>query len=318
MISIGWKLGSRARRHVRYNGGMDEIVRFAPDLSQLPTVDDVRLALFSWGRAREVDGDFVLCGAGRYLDEWQEGLVWLNLDWEEWEESGETTLELPRIVDAKGDVLPRRGYLLRDLRQAGYLPQAVFSYLYTLGWRNKVELLDKWIVRKQFRLADVSSESPVFEWEKLQQINRLAIEKLSNEGLAQEIRPFLEEAYGTLPQSEKWLVKLAKVVRGELEVLEDVVDSAEFAFDHPNPIKAENPAILTHFIAELATVVLLDEGTGQKILNGMSERGGWDQENMTQIIRSAMIGKRLGAPLPQILAILGKQRSMERAAMALK
>ncbi len=297
---------------------MDEIVRFKPNLSQLPTVEGIRLALFSWARARELDGDFVICGSGRFLECWQEDLAWLNLDWDEWEESGETTLELPPIINDKGKPLPRHGYLLRNLQQVGYLPKAVFSYLLSLGWEMDELLLDKWIVRTRFRLADVSADSPTFNWSTLKQINCLAIAKLSNEELAEQIRPFLEDAYGMLPQSGKWLILLAKTVRGELGVLEDVVDAAEFAFDHPNPIKAENPAILTHFIAEVATVVLLDEETGQKILNGMSERGGWDHKNMTQIVRSALIGKREGAPLPQILAILGKQRSMERAAMALK
>ncbi len=319
MISIGWKVGERAIKFVRYNDRMNEIVWFAPDLSRLPTIEGVRLALFSWARARELDWDFVICGTGRYLERWQEDLTWLRLDWDEWDESGcETTIDLLPIVTVNGEALPQRGYLMRDLQQAGYLPKAVFSYLLSLGWENDAALLDKWIVRTQFRLEEVATASPAFDWDQLKQLNRLAITQLSDEALADEVRPFLEEAYGSMPQSEKWLTLLVKAVRGELELLEDVVESAEFAFDHPHPLKAENPAILTHFIAELATVVLLDEETGQKILNGMSERGGWDHENMTQIVRLALIGKREGAPLPQILAILGKQRSMERAALALR
>jgi glutamyl/glutaminyl-tRNA synthetase len=318
MISIGRKVYGRATKFVGYNGEMDEIVYFAPDFTQLPTVDGIRLALFSWGRAREIDGDFVICGSGKFLERWQEDLAWLNLDWDEWEDNGETTLVLPSIVAESGEPLPMHGYLLRDLQQAGYLPKAVFSYLLSLGWEIDVPLLDKWIVRKQFRLADVSAESPSFNWEKLRQVNKRAIAKLSDEALTEQVQPFLEEAYGSLPQSGKWLVKLVQAVRGELVVLEDVVEAAEFAFDNPPKIKTDNPAILTHFIAEVATVVLLDEETGQTIINGMSARGGWDHENMTQIVRSALIGKREGAPLPKILAILGKQRSMERAARALK
>lgn len=297
---------------------MDEIVYFAPDFSRLPSLDKIRIALFSWARGREIDADFVICGDGRLREEWEEAFAWLNLDWDEWEADGETTTQLPPIVNKSGERLPKRGYLLRDLQQAGYLPTAVVSYLLSLGWEIDQPLLDKWIVRKRFRLQDVSDASPVFDWRKLKAVNRLAIAKLSNEALAEQIRPFLEDAYALLPQSDAWLVRLTKAIRDELTVLEDVVESAEFAFSDPHPIPPDNPAILTHFIAELATVVLLDEETGEAIINGMVERGGWERENMIEIVRATLIGKRKGAPLPQILAILGKQRSMERAANALK
>ena len=117
------------------------------------------------------------------------------------------------------------------------MPQALWNYLLLLGWQpnNEQALLTKWTVRKQFRLADISSDPVVFDWQKLRMLNQRYLQKMSVHHLAGWIRDFLEDAYGALPASERWLVDLTDSIRDELVVLEDVIELTEWAFDTPEP-----------------------------------------------------------------------------------
>ncbi|MCB9006279.1 MAG: hypothetical protein H6656_02675 [Ardenticatenaceae bacterium] len=127
---------------------------------------------------------------------------------------------------------PEGGYLIRDFQEAGYLPAALFNYLLLLGWTpdNGQEIVDKWTVRQQFRLERLSASPSIFDWDKLNWMNRQYMQRHSNEKLAELIRPFLEEVYDELPMQNEWLVRLTAVIRDELNKLEDAVDAAEWAF----------------------------------------------------------------------------------------
>lgn len=239
---------------------------------------------------------------------------------------------LPPALTQQQQPLPTRGYQVRDFQQAGFLPQALWNYLLQLNWASPSaqKLLTKWTVRQKFRVDALLPHSSIFDWETLRAINQQCIQTLGAEALAAHLRDFVEDAYGALPSSNRWLLDLTTAVRDELVVLEDVIDSAEWAFDPPEPTVAANAALrtpaakpaLTHLLAELASVVLLDHATGNSILKSLCERlnaqHGWDAAQVMLPIRAALIGRTDGAALSQVLGILGKQRSIERIAAALR
>jgi len=245
-------------------------------------------------------------------------------------------IHVPLILNRRGQKLSKRdpegGYLLRDFQQAGYLPQAMFNYLLLLGWspEGEQEILSKWDVRQQLKIERLSPSAAQFDWDKLKWMNQQYIKKLSDEKLAGLLQEFLEDAYGMLPMSDGWLLQLTGAVRDELVKLEDVVDSAEWAFD-PAPDANEvalaalahpsAPAILTRLIAELATLVLVDEASASAILKAIltqfKAENGLKTPEIYHPIRAALTGLVSGPPLPAIMGILGKQRCMQRLASAL-
>jgi len=240
---------------------------------------------------------------------------------------------LPPIVDANQRPIDYRsrtgGYLLRNFQQDGYLPQAVWSHLLLLGWTPPIEptALTKWTVRKQFRLDAVSSSNQRFDRDKLRVLNRHYLRKLSICDLAAQLRDFLEDAYGALPASDQWLHDLTSASRDELVVLEDVVESAEWAFETPSLTSEARQLlksskirpIFTHLLADIASVVLLDQSTANSILKSVYERAGQshDSEKFDQFIRAALIGRPNGPDVSKLFGILGKQRSLERIGAAL-
>ena len=246
-------------------------------------------------------------------------------------------VHLPLILNRQGQKLKKRdpegGYLIRDFQEAGYLPTALFNYLLLLGWTpdNSQEIVDKWTVRQQFRLERLSASPSTFDWDKLNWMNRQYIQRYSNESLAELILPFLEEVYDELPMQNEWLVRLTAVIRDELNKLEDAVDAAEWAFADnfelaPSAQEALHSEsahpVLTRLVAELAHVVLLDEATAQTILQGLrtsfKESEGWKPTAVFHPIRAALTGQTGGPPLAEIMAILGKNRTLQRIANALR
>ncbi|MBK7919553.1 MAG: glutamate--tRNA ligase [Chloroflexi bacterium] len=246
-------------------------------------------------------------------------------------------IHLPLILNNRGQKLSKRdpegGYLVNDFQDAGYLPEALFNYLLLLGWSpdGEQELVDKWDVRKQFRLERLSTSPAVFAWDKLKWVNRQYLQRLSDGQLADLIRPFLEDAYGDMPMSADWLVKVTAVIRPDIAKLEDAVDLAEWAFvdDFPYSRSARfalttapaSPVIL-RLITQLAALVILDQPTAESILQQMradlQAAKGWRAPDVFHPIRAALTGHTEGRPLPEIMGILGKERTMQRLARALK
>lgn len=252
-----------------------------------------------------------------------------------WEEP--VWVHLPLILNRRGQKLKKRdpegGYLMSDFQEAGYLPAALFNYLLLLGWTpdNGQEIVDKWDVRQQFRLERLSPSPSTFDWGKLNWMNRQYLQRHGNEKLAELIRPFLEDVYDELPMQNVWLVRLTAVIRDELSKLEDAIDAAEWAFadnfelsdDAQATLQSESAhPVLTRLVAELAHVVLLDEATAQSILQGLrqsfKERNGWKPPAIFHPIRAALTGQTSGPPLAEIMAILGKNRTLQRVANALR
>jgi nondiscriminating glutamyl-tRNA synthetase len=246
-------------------------------------------------------------------------------------------IHLPLILNKQGQKLKKRdpegGYLVTDFQEAGYLPQALFNYLLLLGWApdNAKEIVDKWQVRQQFRIERLSASPAVFDWDKLNWVNRQYIDRLSHGKLAEMVWPYLEESYGPMPSSEAWLIRLTAVIRDNLVKLGDAVELAQWAFVDEIEIsedgrqaldsQAARP-VLVHLVAEIAAVVLLDEQTADGILQNLranfKESHGWEARQVYHPIRAALTGHTSGPPLSEIMGLLGKERTLQRIAAVLR
>lgn len=246
-------------------------------------------------------------------------------------------VHLPLILNLQGQKLKKRdpegGYLIRDFQNAGYLPKALFNYLLLLGWSpdGEQELVDKWHVRKQFRLERLSTSPSIFDWDKLNWVNQQYIHRLSDKQLAEAIRPFLEDAYDTLPNATGWLERLTAVVRSTIVKLEDAISAAQWALDTVLDYTDEATDLLqtetahhviSQCVAELIAIVLLDEQTAHTILNGLRsrlhEQHGWNAATILKPIRAALTGDVNGPPVHQIMGLIGKQTALQRLADALQ
>jgi glutamyl-tRNA synthetase len=246
-------------------------------------------------------------------------------------------IHLPLILNKKGQKLKKRdpegGYQIRDFQAAGYLSEAVFNYLLLLGWApdNAQEIISRRDVRRQLRIERLSASPAIFDWAKLDWVNRQHIRKLSDASLGEHIRPYLEQDYDSIAISDEWLVRLTIVIREKLTRLEDAselcawafADEFEYSASGRNSLDSESAKpVLTTLIAEIASIVLLDEHTARSIVGGLrsrfNESHGWAARNVLQPIRVALTGHTSGPPVHEIMGIIGKERTLNRLAMALR
>lgn len=326
---------------------MEPRLCFVPHPAGLLHTGTLQTAVFTWAFSRHLGGDWVQATASTDL---LAALGWLGLDWDE-EVEGELTavsrhptithiiadpswqptapqhnptaswLFLPPLIDTSGQPLPSNSYLAHQFESKGYLPAALFNFLLQLSWQpsNSQEILSKWEARQQFNPAHMSQQPALFDWERLDRMNKHYVGQLSDTQLAEQIRPFLEEVYDYLPAEGNWLPQLASLIRPDLVKLEDAVELAEWAFTdeiatQPN-LPPESRPILARLVADIAAVVLLDEQTAVAILNAIPPTS---TATIHPIIEAALTGAIKQSPIPKILGIIGKQRALNRLAATIR
>ena len=327
---------------------MEPRLCFVPHPAGLLHAGTLQTAVFTWAFSRHFGGDWVQATGSADL---LAALSWLGLDWDE-EVEGELTavsrhptithiiadpswqpaatqhnptatwLFLPPLVDTLGRPLPSNGYLAHQFESKGYLPAALFNFLLRLSWQptSGQEIISKWEARQQFDPTAILQEPIHFDWARLDRMNQHYIAQLSDTQLAEQIRPFLEDAYDYLPAEGNWLPQLASLIRPDLVKLEDAIELAEWAFtdeirrtDQVTPPEAR--PILARLVAEIAAVVLLDEQTAVAILNAIQPTS---PTAIHPIIEAALTGTIKHSPIPKILGIIGKQRALNRLAATIR
>lgn len=233
-------------------------------------------------------------------------------------------IHLPSLEDADGRPLASE-ILASDLREMGYLPEALFNFLFLLGWSPEDEILDKWKVRKRLKVEALSPDPVTFEWRRLNEINRYYLQRKSDADLTAMARPYLEETYELMGVNDAWLEQLIGLIRTQMARLADAPALAEWALtDTFSFTEAAEEALvgeaaratLVRLVAELAHIVLLDQATATAILENLHRH--FEAESADVAIRAALTGRTQGPPLSQIMGLLGKQRCMNRIATILR
>ena len=251
--------------------------------------------------------------------------VYRALQWEP-----PTYVHLPVITREADPPDTTRPLFIDEFQEAGYLPEALFNYLLLLGWAPEEEIFGRWEVRRNLSPDEISAEPVSFEWERLDEINRRYIEKKSDKELSALIRPYLDEAYGLSDVNEAWLQRLTAVIRPEVVRLAEAVDLAEWALSDFFTFTPEAEAalemetarpVLVRLVAELARLVLLDPPTATTILDALKRDVAGPDEAAGAVekpVRAALTGRLGSAPLPEVMALLGAARCMNRAADVLR
>ena len=153
-----------------------------------------------------------------------------------------TFYHLPIITNDSGKKLSKRdfGFSLQDLRESGFLPEAICNYLAILGSSFEQEIMD---FSELIQHVHINKHSPVgtihYDVEKLRWVNQQWIQQLDAQDVAQRCRPFLETVYPDAQQtSDDVLIDLVHTLQTDLVTLYDVVTVFAFYFTQPEPQQA--------------------------------------------------------------------------------
>jgi glutamyl-tRNA synthetase len=234
-----------------------------------------------------------------------------------------------RKKDAGGQEYP---VFVKEFRAAGYLPEALFNLLAGLGWSYdpEVEIFSREQAISRFRLEDIISSAAAFPFDKLEWMNGVYIRELGEEDLAQRLVPFVAQDLGMNEEelrARPELRQFVPLIRERLKLLSDATPWIDYAFVDKLTIDrallvgqkmtaAASLEALRAARSALAGLEPFGAGTLETSLRALAETLGLKAGQFFGILRVAATGKTVAPPLFGTLAILGRERVLQRLAEA--
>jgi len=225
-----------------------------------------------------------------------------------------------------------------DLKNQGYLPEAVLNFLALLGWAydDKTELFTPEELIKAFTLDRVGIAGGIYDPAKLTWMNGVYIRQLSLDDLTQRTIPYLErpEVEGGLPDSiQRPLDReyTSRVLQLEQERLKTLGEAApRVAFFYTGALTYD-PALLVQKKMDVAStraalirardlLVSLKTWTHEAMETPMSDLAvelGLSRGQLFGAVRVAVSGSTATPPLFQMMEVLGRERCMTRIEQAI-
>lgn len=165
---------------------------------------------------------------------------------------------LPVICNNQGKKLSKRdfGFSLKDLQQAGFLPQALCNYLAIIGDSFEKEIMSLPQLIEAINFNKINSTGAIkYDIEKLKWVNQQWIALSTPQELAPLLLPFLAQIYPTIKEcNEQQLMELVRIAQPEISTLKESVDVLKFFFEKPVVTKEK----LLEYIPEKEVDVILE------------------------------------------------------------
>jgi glutamyl-tRNA synthetase len=216
-----------------------------------------------------------------------------------------------------------------DYREQGYLHQALVNYLALLSWSpgDDREIFSLSELVGEFNLRGVSASKAIFDFEKLNWLNRQHMKMLSDAELADLVIPFLEAAGRSeildLPR-DKLEIAVASVRNG-METLTDAVAPMDLYVRPAGEISSETLAELgkspeLETALDICVEVLRDNRSTEretaerivKLLREEAKSRGWSAKKVLWPLRLAVTGLTVGPDLVCLIMFWGPDGCAER------
>ncbi len=222
---------------------------------------------------------------------------------------------LPLLHGPDGKKLSKRhgAASVQELREAGYLPEAVRNYLALLGWGSEDDetILSTEQLTRQFQVERVSRNPARFDEQKLRWLNGRYLRALSTDELTERLEAFTGRT-GLRPAVD--------ISREKMQTLAEFWPLAGFFFDGPieDPaarakwLDAEGLGALADARAALAAVDPFDVARIEIALRDVVDRRHSKPKDVFQPIRVAIAGTAISPGIFESLEVLGKVESLRR------
>ena len=237
---------------------------------------------------------------------------------------------LPQVLGQDKKKLSKRhgAASVMEYRRMGFLPESVVNFLALLGWnpgddREKMgvdELIDA------FSIENISKKSSVFDMQKLEWLNGRYLHELEPEDILDLVMPlFIEAGYVTVDDSgakRPYLAGVVSLLRERCRLLPEFVEQSGYFFADPESYSEKG--VKKHFKNEevadrLDTLAdryaALDDFTvdaTEHVTRELCEELGTGAGKLIHPTRLAVTGVTFGPGLFEILALIGKERTVGR------
>jgi glutamyl-tRNA synthetase len=227
---------------------------------------------------------------------------------------------LPLLHGPDGKKLSKRhgAASVQELREAGYLPEAVRNYLALLGWGtgDDTTMLSTEELVERFTLERVSRNPARFDEVKLKWLNGLYIRSLPLDDLTRRLEAFT---------GRDGLREAARISQEKIHTLADFWPLAGALFDGPvdDPkarerwLGAEGRAALQEVRGALEQAQSFEEEAVGEALTAVVGRSGQKPREIYQPLRVAISGATVSPGIFESVALLGREETLARIDRAL-
>jgi glutamyl-tRNA synthetase len=236
---------------------------------------------------------------------------------------------LPLLHGPDGKKLSKRhgAASVQELRDAGYLPEAVRNYLALLGWGagDDQTVLGTEELIERFGLDRVSRNPARFDERKLRWLNGVWIRNLTAEELTGRIATFLRESAHTDMAEDHRLARAVRISQEKIHTLADFWPLTGPLLDRPvDDLKArerwlgaEGTAALRQAREALAELDGFSEADVGRVLEALVARLQAKPREVYQPLRVAIAGTTVSPGIFESVALLGREETLRRIDRAL-
>jgi glutamyl-tRNA synthetase len=225
---------------------------------------------------------------------------------------------LPLLHGPDGKKLSKRhgAASVQDLRDAGYLPEAVRNYLALLGWGDEDDetIIPTDELIRRFRIERVSRNPARFDEQKLRWMNGRYLRELGTDELTRRIQVYHPEA----PPDR--LRDAVAISEEKIQTLADFWPLAGFIFDGPS----DDPAAREKWLSDGGLQALADARTAleraepfdaehiEQALREVVEARDAKPRDVFQPVRVALAGTTVSPGIFETLQVLGRDEALSR------
>jgi glutamyl-tRNA synthetase len=212
---------------------------------------------------------------------------------------------------------------ITDLRDLGYLPEAVDNWTALIGWSydDHTEFFKLADLIEKFNLERLNASPAAINFTKLDHFNGLHIRNLNPDDLAERLVPFFEAA--DLHPELAQLTRITPLIQERITTLDDAPEIAGFFFRdevHPDPQQligknmtaSESAEAVRQAIEILESLPAINAETAEQPLRDLADRLNLKAGQLFGILRVAVTGQRVSPPLLESMEIIGKEIVLER------
>ncbi len=234
---------------------------------------------------------------------------------------------LPMIVNAQGKPYSKRDgdAYVGDFREKGFLPETLFNYLTLLGWSpgDDREKLARTELVELFTLDRCQSSSAQMDLNKLLNLNGLYMAELPPDVFAARCRDYAARYPWSAAVEPAAFAEVAGLLQSRTKAFSHIEQWAHFfavlpAYDEKACAKllADKPVrdALNLVIEELADLAPdgFTAAAVEAIIHGSTAACAVQQGKLNQPLRVAVTGSTIGAGIYETIALLGKERTLQR------
>lgn len=239
-----------------------------------------------------------------------------------------TFASMPHIMNEQGNKkLGKRDGAkdILDYVRAGFLPETIVNFIASLGWNDgtEQEVFSKTELIEKFTLDRVQRSGARFDETRLLWMNGQHIRQLSLDDLSSRVTDFWPES--ALSASPEEREKVLALVQDRLKTLADLPTITRYFFEEPTPdwsMLASNKQLSKLGKDEVVSLLTaahaalnesdFDPDSIQNTLNQLLESTGQKPGILFSLIRLAVSWSPFSPALNDTLAVIGKQRALDR------